>query len=137
MSSKYVKDVRRKIKLSAIPVTSTWHVPADLSYWEIKKKKKRSSLWTPTCAYFTPFRQTLFSLVTTEASTVIWVLDSMPSNSMQFTKASPTGKISSIISWCLKCFTPQSHVFLGRREKKMQMHWYLLYDHVIWTCPRA
>lgn len=39
MSSKYVKDVRRKIKSSAIPVTSTWHVPADLSYWGKKKKK--------------------------------------------------------------------------------------------------
>lgn len=136
MSSKYVKDVRRKIKSSAIPVTSTWHVPADLSYWE-KKKKKRSSLWTPTCAYFTPFRQSLFSLETTVASTVIWVFDSMPSNSIQFTKATPTGKISFIISWCLKCFTPQSHVLLERREKKMQMHWCLLYDHVIWTCPRA
>lgn len=40
MSSKYVKDVRRKIKSSAISVTtSTWHAPADLSYWERKKKK--------------------------------------------------------------------------------------------------
>lgn len=56
MSSKYVKDVRRKIKSSAISVTtSTWHVPADLSYWE-RKKNKRSSLLIPTCAYFTPFR---------------------------------------------------------------------------------
>ena len=67
----------------------------------------------------------------------IWVFDSMPSNSIQFTKATPTGKISFIISWCLKCFTPESHVLLERREKKMQMHWCLLYDHVIWTCPRA